>query len=235
MRVGRGHYSLTLLTIGTCIYAHAQLPEAILAKAKEGNPDAQFAVGDFYTISPNYSQAMAIEWFRKAANQGYIKAQVRLVHLLSSGSGALMNFKEAFSWAEKAAAQDDTDGIYWLGYCYGSGVAVKQDPKKALAYFRVAASRGNPKYQYDLAEDLLNGEEVLPDPIEAYKWYKLAAEQKHPDAMVMAAVCMLGGKVTEKNVKGAIQLFDQGVALGSKIANRYQPAFDSARKASTTN
>jgi hypothetical protein len=234
MQAGLGLFRLSLLTFGVCASANAQISEPILAKAKEGGPEAQYAVGDFYTIGTNYNQALAIEWFRKAANQGYIKAQVRLVHLLSSGSGALINLKESFSWAQKAASQDDTDGIYWIGYCYGSGVGVKRDPQKALEYFRVAASRGNRKYQYDLAQDLLYGEEVLPNPTEAYKWYKMAADQQHPDAMVMAAVCMLGGKVTEKNVEGAIQLFDKAVSLGSKIAKSYQPAFDSARKAATT-
>lgn len=227
-------YLILFLMLTVCICGSAQISDQTLGQAKDGNPEAQYLLADSYTTAPRYNRALAIEWFRKAALQGNIKSQVRLVHLLSSGAVSQASIKEAFAWAQKAAAKDDTDGIYWLGYCYGSGVGVNQNPAKALEYFRIAASRGNPKYQYDLAQDLMYGVEVLPNPSEAYKWYKLAADQKHPNAMVMTAVCMLSGKVTEINVEGAIQLFDQAVSLGSDIAKSYQPAFDSARKKAKT-
>jgi len=226
----RNRYSILFLILWVCNIAWAQVPDQILSKAKEGDSEAQYLVGESFTSGAGYSQGKAIEWFRKAANQGNIKAQVRLVDSLSSGSGALINLKEAFEWAQKAAAAQDADGIYWLAYCYGSGVGVKRDPQKALEYFRLAANRGNPKHQYDLAQDLLYGDEVLPNPSEAFKWYKMAADQKYPDAMVMVAVCMLGGKVTEKDVEGAIRLFDQADSLGSKVAGSFRPAFEAARK-----
>jgi hypothetical protein len=47
----------------------------------------------------------AANWFRKAAEQGYVQAQNRLAQMLAIGQGIQQNDAEAASWYRKAADQ----------------------------------------------------------------------------------------------------------------------------------
>jgi TPR repeat protein len=202
----------------------------LIQRAKGGDPEAQYQVADsFVSDEKTYDQKLAIEWFRKAAKQGHVKSQIRLVHLLSSGSLALTNYPEAFEWAKKAAESNDPDGTFWLAYCYGFGVSVNRDPKKALDLYRVAAEKGSAKNKYELARNLFFGEEVYQDRSEAMKWYKAAAEQGHPDAMVIFGVAMIEGKLVPKDAQKGFELFEKGKQLGSKYAEMLQAAVDTLR------
>jgi TPR repeat protein len=46
-----------------------------------------------------------LEWFRKAANQGYAKAQYNLGVIYAQGKGVPEDFSEALLWLRKAQAQ----------------------------------------------------------------------------------------------------------------------------------
>lgn len=52
--------------------------------------------------------AQAVQWYRRAANQGVAQAQTNLGVLLSQGRGAAADPEQAYFWLSLTAAQDAT-------------------------------------------------------------------------------------------------------------------------------
>jgi TPR repeat protein len=74
--------------------------------AQKGDPRAQLVVGLMYvkTGQPK-GYAQAAVWYRKAAEQGNVFAQLALGVLYEGGTGVPKDYNEAASWYRKAAAQ----------------------------------------------------------------------------------------------------------------------------------
>ena len=53
----------------------------------------------------------AVEWYRKAANQGDAAAQLNLGLSYYNGEGVEKNLNKALEWFEKAAKQGDKDAL----------------------------------------------------------------------------------------------------------------------------
>lgn len=102
---------------------------------------------DIY-VRPDYVKA--IEWFRKAAEQGDIKAQGHLADCYVLGKGARENYNEAAKWQQKAAEQGDQLAQYNLGTYYAAGKGVAQDFHEAATWYRKAAEQGSSIAQYNL-------------------------------------------------------------------------------------
>ena len=51
--------------------------------------------------------AKALEWFQKAAEQGYATAQNNLGSMYYNGQGVKVNYAKAAEWFQKAAQQCD--------------------------------------------------------------------------------------------------------------------------------
>src|SRR5204862_298721 len=84
------------------------------------------------------SQAEALTWFRKAAEQGQPVAQANLGVAFLSGQGVPRNYTQALNWLRKAADQNDPEAQANLAAMYASGQGV---PKDAGAWPRRATRR----------------------------------------------------------------------------------------------
>ncbi len=51
--------------------------------------------------------AEAVRWYRRAAEQGYARAQFNLGFMYSEGQGVLRDYVQAHKWISLAAAQGD--------------------------------------------------------------------------------------------------------------------------------
>jgi TPR repeat protein len=85
--------------------------------------------------------AQAARWYRKAADQGYAKAQYNLGILYGTGKGATQDYAEAANWSRKAADQGDPVGQAFLGRFYLSGQGVPTDYVQADMWLTLALSR----------------------------------------------------------------------------------------------
>lgn len=92
------------------IRAGAQDPassfDARAAQAVRDDPQAQFVLGSMYykgSSGTRRDHAMAAYWYRKAAEQGHVKAQVNLGGLYFDGEGVAQDYAEAARWFRKAA------------------------------------------------------------------------------------------------------------------------------------
>ena len=84
----------------------------------------------------------AVNWFRKAAEQGYAKAQVNLGFMYRSGQGVPQDYAQAVNWFRKAAEQGIAVAQYNLGVMYYNGDGVSQDYAQTYAWFSLAVAFG---------------------------------------------------------------------------------------------
>jgi hypothetical protein len=74
------------------------------AQAEGGDPAAQLELGELYLKGKDVEKnpALAVEWIRKAANQGHGPAVVSMVYRYEKGEGVEQNLGEATRWYEQA-------------------------------------------------------------------------------------------------------------------------------------
>ncbi len=77
------------------------------AKAESGNVKAQTQLADVFIGSDDFTNAVV--WYRKAAEQGDVTAQLSLASLLMAGRGAAKNPQEAAKWLRAAADRIETN------------------------------------------------------------------------------------------------------------------------------
>jgi TPR repeat protein len=222
---GRIIFTATFLFIS--LTAHATLDEAkaayknknyeialqeFLPLAQKGDAVAQFYIGLMLDagdgVTADYQKAL--EWYGKAAAQGYIPAQANLGVLYESGVD--QNYKMAEFWYLKAAEQGDAASQANLGALYyiGRG-AVKRDHSKAAHWYAKAAEQGNPVAQNGLSNMLEYGQSVKQDLIQAYKWILLAASA--------------GNEAAEDNKKQLEDKMDPAeMEQGKKLAQEWKSA-----------
>lgn len=80
---------------------------ALRAKAESGSVKAQTQLADFFIGSDDFTNAVV--WYRKAAEQGDVTAQLSLASLLMAGRGAAKNPQEAAKWLRAAADRIETN------------------------------------------------------------------------------------------------------------------------------
>ena len=87
--------------------------------------------------------ATAVEWYRKAAEQGLAAAQLNLGYMYKNGKGVDQDNANAMKWCRKAAEQGYVYAQNELAYMYYSGKGVTQDKTKAIEWFCKAAAQNN--------------------------------------------------------------------------------------------
>jgi hypothetical protein len=85
----------------------------------------------------------AVSWYRKAAEQGYAKAQFALGLMYEDGKGVAQDDVQAVSWYRKAAEQGDAMAQFALGLMYEQGQGVAQDDVQAHMWFNIASANGD--------------------------------------------------------------------------------------------
>lgn len=117
------------------------------------------------TMTPR-EPAEAVEWYKKAAQQGDRLAYWLLGRMYFMGDGVPQDLSAAEPWLQKAASQGDPYGQYLLGEVK----LQRSDYAKAAEMFRKAAMQGLPQAQAELGLLLKDGKGVNLDKAEAYLW-----------------------------------------------------------------
>jgi hypothetical protein len=121
--------------------------------------------------------AEALRWYRKAADQGYTKAQYDLGNMYYHGRGMPQNYAEALRWYRKAADQGDAKAENAIALVYSQGLGVPQDYAEALRWYSKASDQGYAQAQYNLGNMYYYGRGVPQDRAGAERLYHKAADQ----------------------------------------------------------
>ena len=138
-------------------------------------------LGESFVRANNWAEA--VNWHRKAAEQGDAGAQAMLGGAYAHGLGVQKNAAEAAKWSLKAAdqyrgraEQGDADCQSNLAGCYASA----GDHPEAVKWYWRAAEQDVAIAQQMLGQYYEEGNGVPEDDIEAYKWFSLAVAQGVP-------------------------------------------------------
>ena len=117
-------------------------------RAEAGDPQAQLSLADTLSgLSGNFKKAEALQWYRKAAEQGSVEAKSRLGEMLLFGD-----------------------------YGIQSSQNVKANPSEGIRWTFEAATNRNVKAFLNMSKALQNGIGVSTNSTEAYAWLQLYSE-----------------------------------------------------------
>ena len=187
LRIGIGYGSSILLGIlsvvlSGCSTAEKKTPEQAVVQTRPSPAEVQQYYQKGLASDGRRDYTAAAEWYRKAADQGYAKAQYNLGVAYAQGQGVPKDLQEAVKWFRKAADQRFAQAQYNLGIVYAHGLGVTQNYQEAAEWYRKAAEQGFAQAQYNLGVMYRRGQGVEPDPVMAYVWLSLSAAQGYEDA-----------------------------------------------------
>ena len=198
--------------------------QGIREKANEGDMEAQYELGRAYYYGEplNYQEREskdykdheedykkeAFKWWKKAAEQGHIKAQCTLGATYFQGLDRVTkDYEESSKWYKKAAEQGDEDAQYNLGEHYEYGHGVVKDLNEAYKWYKKAAEKGYVDAEYKLGMMYYKGQGDVQDCKEAIKWYKKAAEKRHGKAQSDLAAMYYEGKCVAQDYNEAVDWY----------------------------
>lgn len=118
--------------------------------ANGGNARAQLWIGQmhYYGHGVQENDAMAFDWFSRAAMQGNAEAQLQLANMLVYRRGVPASDSdpdvEAAKWYFAAARQGQAEAQYSLALLFAVGKGVQQSDAEAQKWMKRAASHGHP-------------------------------------------------------------------------------------------
>jgi TPR repeat protein len=156
------------------------LDQATLARANAGDAGAQIQMGDQSRAAasaiehdPDQSAEKyqaAAAWYRKAADQGSITAQLRLAELYrDGGKGFPRDMAQAAEWYRKAADQGDADAQATLATLYSIGQGVAQSYVEAYFWLDLATSATGPRQQQYAQNRQAVGAHITTDELDEIK------------------------------------------------------------------
>jgi len=117
----------------------------------------------------------AMSLLRKAANDGYVPAQVQIGVMYAEGVGVHQNNHRAVEWFKLASQlSNNSEANFYLGEAYFRGVGVPQDYGTTVPHYQKAARGGHPVAQYIIGTMFEAGWGVRQDLIQAWVWFKQA-------------------------------------------------------------
>lgn len=158
--------------LGVLFSSDDELPDEYPAME---NGEIYFEISNGNTTS---NDEKAFKWYKMAAEQGHVSAQLNLGVMYHQGVGIKQDYTEAVKWYNKAANNSNSKAQLNLGILYDMGKGVEKDAIKAAAFYEKAARKGMRDAQYNLGIIYYNGEGGIElDYIKSYAWLALAEEQ----------------------------------------------------------
>lgn len=136
---------LLVLAIALSATARGGVFDETLAKARDGDAIAQYEAAEAYAkglgVGKDLKQAM--DWYRQAAEQGSVEAQMALGGLLVGGKGVPRNSAEAAKWFVMAAEKGNAAAQVQVARMHLAGAGLAKDQVEAYKWARLAADKGD--------------------------------------------------------------------------------------------
>lgn len=196
----------------------------IRALGESGNARALHLLGRVYEygqLGTPANQALAIEYYRRAAAAGDPHAQVALGYIYDRGNGVAQNYSEAARLYAAAAAQDHARGQYNLGIFYRDGFGVQQDYARAMALFRQAAEQNYANAFGTIAHLYEAGLGVPQDYAQAIGWARRGANLGSAQAQRRLGIYLYQGLGVQQNQAEGLVWLRRAAAAGDDFARNY--------------
>lgn len=199
--------------------------KALLARAQQGDPEAEFSVGSYYDdgckddrggILVRRSSHKAAEWYRRAAEHGNTGAQVNLSNLLGDGRGVKKDVPDAMRWLRRALR-----GGYGGGASNNIAMTYRQDGhlRQAVSWLKKSAADGTDAgVGLQLGIHYYWGKGVRADHAKAVRLFRKAtkarevleiSEYERENAFFHLAIAYVEGKGVKKSFAMARKLLER--------------------------
>lgn len=185
------------------------LAQSVEQAAENGDPDAQFAMGERYKngdgVAANYQSAAG--WFERAAAAGNTLAQYNLGVMNRQGLGVPKDLPTAQKWLQMAAEANHPQSQKLLAEVYAQDDRGTPDYYAAAQWFERAASQGIVDAQFNVGVMYNGGLGVEPDQIAAYRWFGIAArsgdqESKREQTKISASLDAATRNALDQEIAG---------------------------------
>jgi uncharacterized protein len=172
---------------------HEAAMRVLLPLAEDGDAAAQNAIGEMLISDSDTSRSVsghmwaprknaeASAWFRKAAFQGFPRAQVNLGFMLEE-TGRVAAKKEAARWYRCAAEQGFAAGQHHLARHYETGDGLTRDLSQAVFWYVKACNQNFAAAQFAFGRMRRDGIGLPRNKAEALRLFRQAASQGLEDA-----------------------------------------------------
>lgn len=193
------------------------LNQESLQKAREGDAESQALVAEAFADGEIVPQdlGIAIDWYQKAAEQGFALAQTQLGFNLLKMVPGEQGHRLAIKWFEMAAKNGNEVAQCNTGLFRAEGWGGPVDWKQAVFWYEKAAQAGHSGAQLNLGMALFAEPQVTPDPARGLKLLNQAADQGVSMAMLaLGELYENGPPGVTINQKTAIDYYRRGAAEG---------------------
>jgi TPR repeat protein len=181
-------------------------------EAAAGSRAAQNELGSLLAADPA-TAGLAVEWFRRAAEQGEPAACANLGRCYTEAIGVERNAVERLRWYRRAAELGDVGAANDVGVALLGGLGCERDVEEALAWFRRAAEGGDVLGMFNLGALL---EDRRDD--EAVMWYARASDLGCAPAMNNLALIYQTAPTHIEDLTAAFALFREAARMGFAAA-----------------
>ena len=198
----------------------ARIGAACERQAAKEEVSAEVKLGTMYRYGwgAPADSAKAIDWYRKAADQGDATGEENLGEMYYQGNGVPQDYLQAGQWFGKAGGQGEPWAEYYLGLMHSGGQGFQQDYQVAVNWYRKSVEQGNSWAQNDLGNMYASGQGVPQDYGEAVKLLLLAANQSNSTAEYNLANLYREGHGVPKKYSEAAKWYRKSADLGNAWA-----------------
>ncbi|HTR26948.1 MAG TPA: AMIN domain-containing protein [Terriglobales bacterium] len=189
--------------------------------ADRSYPGAEESLGIFAETGiglDHPSSTEALNWYKKAAQQGSIDAATDIALLYANGKGVPRDPEQAVQWFQRAAEGGDASAQYNLALMYMRAEGVPRDYREAIRWLDAAADQNLVPPILALAEIYLQppNPSIAVDVNKGMQYYQKAASL----GSAVAEVAL--GTMYTKGMTGKID-YDQAVGWYKKAAAQGEP------------
>lgn len=211
--------------------------------AEKGDAESQFLVGECYASGGDVQQDIdeSNKWFRKAAEQGHVKAQLKLGNYYYDCYFRLYydlnrpSFMRTYTrrpHCDEEIRQYHDEAEYWYQKCADSGNDSAQlfladlkykagNFEDSFKYFQLSANQGNAEAQQWVGSFYEKGKVVEKNYSEAVKWYRRSAEQGNDVGELKLGQCYYNGIGISKNRFQAMKWYHLASEHGNNPARQF--------------
>lgn len=178
-------------------------------------PQAAYQLGKLAQEAKNNSDA--IEWYKKAAQQNHVKAQLELANIYYEGKLVLTDLNTGKKYYKGPAHAGYSKAMIGLGNIYYDGKDSKKNYKKAFKWYQQAAVKEDKIAYYKLGKMYEKGKSLKrKDYHLAFQYYQMAAKLKCREAEFKLGEMYERGLVTEKDFKKAREWYEKAFSNKSE-------------------
>ncbi len=184
------------------------------------DPKIQFKIGEIfhYGLGIDENIGKSIIWFKKAAEQAQLEAQLMLAEIYYYGLDVEKNRMESLYWYEKAAEQGGPRLFHFIADIYFYGDETPQNYIKAIKWYKKAGDCGVKESIAKVVIMYIEGLGIHSDYSTGIEWYNKAIQKGIIDTAYEIGLIYYNGDGVPQDCIKALNWFEQAKIFGTPNA-----------------